>query len=445
MSDGCHIGDHYWVNAYVTPILKNGRIVEIQSVRTKPQDVQVERAEAAYRRLREGAAQPWAVLARVPFAARLVLPVVAVIVSVDLLAIALADLPAWPTLISSLCAGLIVVGTMVGGLAPLSRLAEKARSLADNPLSQPLYTRRTDDLGAIEFAMSMAHAETGSVIGRIADAAARLGTHTTELLEAVEASVGRAEEQYAETDQIATAVNEMTASMREVAANAAGAADAAENADRETRSGQRLVAATSDAIANLEAEILNAANVIQTLHGQTSEISQVLDVIRAIADQTNLLALNAAIEAARAGEQGRGFAVVADEVRGLAARTQKSTADIQDMISRLQEGARSAVAAMENSQHQAQASVSTAQQAARALEDIGGRVLVITETNAQIAAAVEQQGAVSEEINRSITNIRNSANLNVAGGRSTRERTAELQSLTAKLDELAQQFWRKRR
>jgi len=227
----------FWVSAYVTPILKDGRIVEIQSVRTKAQDIQVERAEAACRRLREGAAQPWVAFLRLPTAVRLVLPVVAAIVSVDLLTIALADVPAWPTLFSSICAGLIAAGVIVGGLAPLSRLAEKARSLADNPLSQPLYTRRADDLGAIEFALSMAQAETGSVIGRIADAAARLGIHTTELLEAVEASVGRAEEQYAETDQIATAVNEMTASMREVAANAVGAADAAEIADRETRQG----------------------------------------------------------------------------------------------------------------------------------------------------------------------------------------------------------------
>lgn len=251
-------------------------------------------------------------------------------------------------------------------------------------------------------------------------------------------------EQQAETDQIATAVNQMVASIQEVASNAQHAADAAGRADTETASGQRLVAHTSQSITALEGEIRQAAQVIHELEGQSNEISKVLDVIRGIAEQTNLLALNAAIEAARAGEQGRGFAVVADEVRSLAARTQQSTTDIQSMISALQERAQSAVTVMEQSSRQAHTSVAHAEEAATALDGIGQRVNEITDMNAQIATAVEQQGAVSEDINRSIINIRDAADTNVQTGQNNLQSAKSVAQLTSALSELAKQFWEKR-
>ncbi|MGS3149099.1 methyl-accepting chemotaxis protein [Aeromonas caviae] len=234
-------------------------------------------------------------------------------------------------------------------LSPLGRLVERARNISNNPLSQSLYTGRTDEFGQIEFALRMMQAETGAIVGRIGDASNRLSEHTRGLLKDIESSNVLTVEQQAETDQIATAVNQMAASIQEVASNAQHAADAAGRADTETASGHRLVAHTSQSITALEGKIRQAAQVIHELEGQSNEISKVLDVIRGIAEQTNLLALNAAIEAARAGEQGRGFAVVADEVRSLAARTQQSTTDIQSMISALQERAQSAVTVMEQS------------------------------------------------------------------------------------------------
>lgn len=188
-------------------------------------------------------------------------------------------------------------------LAPLDALVSKARGIADNPLSQRLYSGRLDEFGQIDFALRMGQAETGAVIGRIGDAANQLGEYTHSLVKQVDDSNALTAEQQAETDQIATAINQMAASVQEVASNAQNAASAAEKADSETRSGQRLVASTSESISELEGEILQAARVIHELESHSNEISKVLDVIRGIAEQTNLLALNAAIEAARAGNK----------------------------------------------------------------------------------------------------------------------------------------------
>lgn len=435
-------GDHYWVSAYVTPIAKNGSIVEYQSVRTKPEPEQVLAAEKLYAQLRSGkAARPkWAA----SFSVKILLLIWGSIISSAMAAGMLTDTSISSLLLATLMSGSLSSVSVLAILSPLGRLVERARNISNNPLSQSIYTGRTDEFGQIEFALRMMQAETGAIVGRIGDASNRLSEHTRGLLKDIESSNVLTVEQQAETDQIATAVNQMAASIQEVASNAQHAADAAGRADTETASGQRLVAHTSQSITALEGEIRQAAQVIHELEGQSNEISKVLDVIRGIAEQTNLLALNAAIEAARAGEQGRGFAVVADEVRSLAARTQQSTTDIQSMISALQERAQSAVTVMEQSSRQAHTSVAHAEEAATALDGIGQRVNEITDMNAQIATAVEQQGVVSEDINRSIINIRDAADTNVQTGQNNLQSAKSVAQLTSALSELAKQFWEKR-
>lgn len=438
----CKNGDHYWVSAYVTPITKNGSTVEYQSVRTKPDPEQVQAAENLYAQLRSGksATPKWSVSLPVKI---LLLIWGSALSSLMAAGIFTGASPSDLLLAVLVSGGLSSVGIMAL-LSPLGKLLVRVKSISNNPLSQIIYTGRNDEFGQIEFALRMMQAETGAVIGRIGDASNRLGEHARGLLKDIESSNFLTVEQQAETDQIATAVNQMAASIQEVASNAQHAADAAGRADSETSSGQRLVVHTSQSITALEGEIRQAAQVIHELEGQSNEISKVLDVIRGIAEQTNLLALNAAIEAARAGEQGRGFAVVADEVRSLAARTQQSTTDIQSMISALQERAQSAVTVMEKSSRQAHTSVAHAEEAATALDGIGLRVNEITDMNAQIATAVEQQGAVSEDINRSINNIRDAADANVQTGQNNLKSAESVAQLTGALSELAKQFWEKR-
>ena len=422
----CKNGDHYWVSAYVTPIAKNGSIVEYQSVRTKPEPEQVLAAEKLYAQLRSGkAARPKLAAS---FSVKILLLIWGSIISSAMAAGMLTDTSISGLLLATLMSGSLSSVSVLAILSPLGRLVERARN----------------EFGQIEFALRMMQAETGAIVGRIGDASNRLSEHTRGLLKDIESSNVLTVEQQAETDQIATAVNQMVASIQEVASNAQHAADAAGRADTETASGQRLVAHTSQSITALEGEIRQATQVIHELEGQSNEISKVLDVIRGIAEQTNLLALNAAIEAARAGEQGRGFAVVADEVRSLAARTQQSTTDIQSMISALRERAQSAVTVMEQSSRQAHTSVAHAEEAATALDGIGQRVNEITDMNAQIATAVEQQGAVSEDINRSIINIRDAADTNVQTGQNNLQSAKSVAQLTSALSELAKQFWEKR-
>ncbi|MHC8286916.1 methyl-accepting chemotaxis protein [Pseudomonas sp. XS1P51] len=440
----CKNGDHYWVSAYVTPIAKNGQTVEYQSVRTKPDQAQVLAAEKLYAQLREGS-RPLNRRLGLSLTVKLSLLVGLVIVLALLAGDALFSLPLSSVLfMSGVATGLSALCIKVL-LARLGALVDMTRSVADNPLSQMLYSASLDEFGQLDFALRMAQAQTASVIGRIADSANGLGAHAQLLVKQIDDSTELTARQHAETDQIAIAINQMVVSVQQVANNAQSAAGAAKKADDETLSGQQLMAHTSGSISELEDDIERAAQVIHELENHSHAISKVLDVIRGIAEQTNLLALNATIEAARAGEQGRGFAVVADEVRALASRTRQSTTDIQQMISVLLAGAHSAVSVMGKSREQAQASVSRAQQAADALSGIGRQVNEINEMNRQIAAAVEQQGAASENINRSISSIRDAADMNVKTGQNNRESAVEMARLTANLDALTHQFWVKQR
>jgi aerotaxis receptor len=440
----CKNGDHYWVSAFVTPISKNGKIVEFQSVRTRPDPAHVKAAEAVYETLKSGRASLLRRFSALGIVSKLSLFVTLSILLVSLAAAAWFSLPLPIVLFSAIISSVTSMLGIMCLLRPLKQLANEAKKIADNPLSQLIYSGRADEFGQIDFALRMYHAETGAVIGRIGDAANQLGRYTDSLVSQIEKTSHRTSEQQQETDQVATAINQMAASIQEVACHAQKAADTADRADNETREGQQVVTSASHSISVLADEIHQATEVIKQLETNSNDISRVLDVIRSIAEQTNLLALNAAIEAARAGEHGRGFAVVADEVRALASRTQQSTEEIQQMISTLQEGARSAVNVMENSREKANNSVSQAQQAAEVLQDIGLRVNEITEMNMQIAAAVEQQGAVSEDINRSITSIRDTADANASISKENRHSVREVCNLTSALDELAQQFWSRR-
>ncbi|MFF3704868.1 MULTISPECIES: methyl-accepting chemotaxis protein [Pseudomonas] len=213
-------------------------------------------------------------------------------------------------------------------------------------------------------------------------------------------------QQYREVDQVATASHEMSATAQDVARNAAQAAEAARGADHASREGLELIGDTTRAIEQLAGEMTTSMQEVEHLATRSEQIGSVLDVIRSIAGQTNLLALNAAIEAARAGEAGRGFAVVADEVRNLAKRTQDSVDEIRVDIEGLQQGTREVVEAMHNSHRQAQDSAARVEQALPALQRIGDAVAVITDMNLQIASAAEEQSAVAEEVNRNVASIR---------------------------------------
>ncbi len=440
----CKNGDHYWVSAYVTPITHDGAITEFQSVRTKPARTLVETAERLYRPLLEGKTPPSWRLPQLGARWRLI-GALATTGAIALLAglgwgLALAELAA-PIAVFTL----IAMGTGWMVIRPLAQLDAHARRVTNNPISQYIYTGRRDEYGAIEFAMRMLESETGAAVGRVEDASARLRRQADQIVASVEQARKAILSQQAETDQVATAVEEMSASVREVAINAQATADAAHQADTNAAAGRQVVLSTGESISNLSNEIEQATSVIHELEQRSEEISSVLDVIRGIAEQTNLLALNAAIEAARAGEQGRGFAVVADEVRSLASRTQSSTTEIQSMIEKLQAGARSSVEVMRNSRTQAERSVNQAQEAGTALEEITGSVQAITDMSTQIATAVEEQSAVSEEISRNVANIRQAADGNADTSLAIEQAAGRVAELSSDMQILARQFWEHRR
>jgi len=277
-------------------------------------------------------------------------------------------------------------------------------------------------------------------ISQVSNATIQIAAASTQMTSITEETTVAINAQQSETQQVATAINEMAATVTEVARSATEAASAASEADTQSNDGQQVVNASIEFIGKLASDVENAASVIEDLKSDSQSIGGVLDVIQGIAEQTNLLALNAAIEAARAGEQGRGFAVVADEVRTLAQRTQESTTQIKEMIDKLQSGAEKAVNVMTQGREQAQKSVEKANETGQSLEAITAAVATINLMNTQIASAAEEQNAVAEEINKNITRISDHAEKTSSGANSTAIASSELNGLSSELSTLMQQF-----
>jgi len=307
-------------------------------------------------------------------------------------------------------------------------------------LTKRLTTKSTDEIGALVESFNQFVEKLQHIISEVYGSTTQLAAAAEEMSAITVASTENVRRQQQETDQVATAMNEMTATVMEVSQNAEQAAESTSEADTQAQEGRQIVNDTVESINLLANEVDSAANVIQELEQNSDSIGSVLEVIRGIAEQTNLLALNAAIEAARAGEQGRGFAVVADEVRSLASRTQQSTQEIQSMIERLQSGAQRAVEVMGTSRTRAQSSVEKSEKAGNSLTVITEAMSNITAMNTQIAEASKQQSEVAEEINQNIVNISTIAEESAHSTTELSQSNKALAELSSNLQDLVGQF-----
>nr|WP_178106850.1 methyl-accepting chemotaxis protein [Pseudomonas mangiferae] len=323
---------------------------------------------------------------------------------------------------------------------PLRRTVEVVERVAAGDLTVQTDSARRDELGLLQRSMQEMARSLRELVGGITQGVTQISTAAEELSAVSNQTSAGVGQQKSEIEQVATAMNEMASTVHEVARNAEDASHAASDADGKTAHGTAVVADTVRQTSVLAQDIEQLGEAMVRLAGESEKIGSVVDVIKSVADQTNLLALNAAIEAARAGEQGRGFAVVADEVRALARRTQDSTQEIESLIAALQAGTGDAAQLMERSRERTEQTVAFARQTEDALQAINQAVSRIQQMNQQIATAAEEQSAVAEEINRSVVNVRDIADQSAAGSEQTAASTVELARLGAQLQGLVARF-----
>ncbi|MDQ0671975.1 methyl-accepting chemotaxis protein [Pseudomonas sp. D8002] len=343
------------------------------------------------------------------------------------------------TLLLNVTAAALLLGVVAAWLiavqivAPLRQALSVANRIAEGDLSHDIQASRQDELGQLQRSIGQMTLNLRGLISGIGDSAQQIASAAEQLSAVTEQTRDGVDGQKQETEQVATAMNEMLATSQEVARHAEQASLAAAEADRQAGQGDQVVAEAITHIEHLAQEMARSSQAMQGLQQESRKIGSVLEVIKSVSEQTNLLALNAAIEAARAGEAGRGFAVVADEVRSLAQRTQQSAEEIEELISGLHRGTQQVADIMDNSRSLTDNSVQLTRRAGEALAGITRTVSVIQEMNPQIAAAAEEQTAVAEEINRSVLKVKDVSEQTWAASQDTAAASVELARLGADL------------
>ncbi|WP_455823755.1 methyl-accepting chemotaxis protein [Pseudomonas graminis] len=350
----------------------------------------------------------------------------------------------------NLVVGLLIIATLLTVLfawlltrsitLPISQALGAAEEIAEGNLTRPIKVDGNDEAGRLLAAMAKMQDKLRDTLQRISGSATQLASAAEELNAVTDESARGLTQQNNEIEQAATAVNEMTSAVEEVARNAVSTSEASRNATTSAGDGRDLVQETVSAIERMSGDVQATATLIGDLANESRDIGKVLDVIRGLADQTNLLALNAAIEAARAGEAGRGFAVVADEVRALAHRTQQSTSEIERMIGSIQAGTEHAVDSMRNSTERAESTLNIAKGAGMSLDTINTAIVEINERNLVIASAAEEQAQVAREVDRNLVNIRDLSVQSATGASQTSAASSELSRLAVDLNGMVGRF-----
>lgn len=435
LKNRCRNGDHYWANVYFTPIYDKGKLVGIESIRTRPTPECISRAEKIYLKQQKESNKSLKKLSffkrSLPLKVGIALSVI-LMFSFGLLSYLLPDvIPLLGTIggVTILMCWLLLF-TMTNGLR---KAASHTRSIIDNPLAAQVYTGSQDEIGQFELTIEVLQAKLNTALSRVTEAAEEL-VEQTELTKSTASNTQtEINRQKQDIEEVVTAMEEMSSTVTDIAKNTNDALQGTNEVEEMTTSGQSTVVQTANHITTLAQNIKEATDVIESLAQDSKGISDILTVIQSVAEQTNLLALNAAIEAARAGEQGRGFAVVADEVRSLAGRTQGSVIDIEQMIERLKNTTNKAVKVMAASMPLATGSVAQTHLSQEALEQISVRSGQNHELNTLISCAAEQQSVV-------VTNILEKVQLISHSSQSTSEYAQINQNSSHQVTKLTQRL-----
>jgi aerotaxis receptor len=435
----CKNGDHYWVNAYVTPVFRGGEVVAYQSVRTKPKREWVTRAERLYADINRGKAK----LKLNPLSTpqRYMLSGLGVLLAVAVLALVAGANSA--ILLPGMFMMALIAGWQFYRLGqPLQKLTDEARSFFDNGIAPHVYGDRADDVGVVQCAFAALQARITTLVTRLGDTSEALshaGHATSEIAGCTSEGL---EQQRREMEQASISVKEMVTTIADVAQNTQRTADATQQASIKAKCGGRQVEEVAQSTLVLTSRMAAVAETIGALNSSSENIGGLLAVIQNIAEQTNLLALNAAIEAARAGEQGRGFAVVADEVRSLATRTQGSTQEIESMIRALRGNAHASVQIIETAHTETEKIAEQAHQAAQEFNGIESAINTIADMSIQIASATEQQTVAANDISRTIDAVHDLTERCSAAAKRSYETSHTLNLLTDEMKNTVEQFGR---